>query len=52
MSDYGDTGKASWWIVISSDSWVNKVHGAFTLKFLARKNAISADGKGHLHTSA
>jgi hypothetical protein len=48
MSVDGDR-KVSWWVVISTDSWVNKVHGAFSLRFLTNKKAISADGKGHLH---
>jgi hypothetical protein len=49
MTSKGKDG--NWWIVISSDSWVSKVHGAFSLRFLTRKKAITADGKGHLHTS-
>jgi hypothetical protein len=48
MSVNGDKN-VSWWVVISTDSWVNKVHGAFSLRFLTDKKAISADGKGHLH---
>jgi hypothetical protein len=51
MSKEGEN-TASWWVVISTDSWVNKVHGAFTLRFLTNKKALSADGKGHLHCTA
>lgn len=51
MSEESDKN-ATWWVVISTDSWVNKVHGAFSLRFLTSKKALSADGKGHLHCTA
>ena len=51
MAEEGEK-PVSWWVVISTDSWVNKVHGAFNLRFLTAKKVLSADGKGHLHTTA
>jgi hypothetical protein len=42
-------GKLKWWVIIRSDSWLTKAHGAFSLGFLARNGNISKDDNAVMH---